>query len=217
LRSLTNEPFKTKIMKKLFLSWAIFLQISVLYAQNYYYIQPKTGIRERLIWVPTPLGTDARYLTDNESGEPKNIKVIGDPLKQKIITIVLPTTNEKATVANKGMDIQLKFTSGKTRIYENRTYWVDEKTKPIVDYIAEKYTWNRVTNQTDVRLFFRGLGNKAEVELIILEKDDDKHKFVVTIPDKEGKYKLEEVQIEYERYWRLTTPEGKTQDFKGEF
>lgn len=203
-------------MKKLFFLWAIFLQVSVLYAQNYYYIQPKTGIRERLIWVPTPLGTDARYITDSDSGEPKDIKVMGDPLKQKIITVILPT-NEKATVSSKGMDIQLKFVSGKTRLYENRTYWIDEKTKPVVDYIAEKYTWDKVANQTRVRLFFRGLGSKEEIELNILEKDEDHNKYTVTIPNKEGKYKIEEVKIEYERYWRLTTPEGKTQDFKGEF
>jgi hypothetical protein len=203
-------------MKKLFFLIIFLLQISFTIAQNYYYINPKTGIRERLIWIPTPLGTDARYITDNDSGEPKNLKVIGDPLKQKTVSIVLPT-KETAVLTSKGSDIQLKFSSGKTRIYENKSYWVDFSKKPITDYISIKYAWNKVSNQTDIRMFFRGLGNKEEVEMNILEKDEEKNKYTVIIPNKEGKYKIEEIEIEYERYWKLTTPDGKTQNFKGEF
>jgi hypothetical protein len=210
------ETFNKKIMKKLLLLSILFLQISVVVAQNYYYIHPKTGIRERLIWIPTPLGTDARYITDNDSGEPKNLKIVGDPLKQKIVSVVLPT-KETAILSNKGTDIQLKFASGKTRIYQNRNYWVDFSKRPVVDYIAVKYVWNKVNNQTDIRMFFRGLGSIEEVEFTILEKDEDKNKYIVTIPNKEGKYKIEEIEIEYERYWKLTSPDGKTQNFKGEF
>ena len=106
-------------MKKAFFVFILLIQVSILQAQNYYYINPKTGIRERLFWMPTPLGTDGRYITDNDSGEPKLLKIMGDPLKQKTVSIILPS-NEKAILSNKGTDIQLKFASGKTRIYENR-------------------------------------------------------------------------------------------------
>ena len=67
-------------------------------------------------------------------------------------------------------------------------------------------------------VFLRAFGNKAEVKLTVLENTTVdgayKEKFVCTIPNKEGKYIIQEMEIEYVRHYRLTSPDGTTQDFK---
>jgi hypothetical protein len=123
---------------------------------------------------------------------------------------------EKGILSSKGSHIQIKVNGGKTKLFENRTCWVDEKSKPITSYIAQRYTWNKVTNQTDLEIFFRPIGSKEEIQLSILEKDEEKNIYTVTLPNKTEKYKIEEFTKEYERYFRLTSPNGITQEFRYE-
>ncbi len=72
--------------------------LSQVQAQNYYYIDKTTGVREKLVWIPTPLGTDARLLIDSKIYKEDDlldvITVIDEPYKSKFkgkgFEIVLP-------------------------------------------------------------------------------------------------------------------------------
>jgi hypothetical protein len=177
-----------------------------LFAQStYYYINPETGFSERLHWTPTPIGTYATYKTDNDKGNPKKIKYLGNPLKQESTVIILPN-REKAVLTQVGEHIQLKFKSGKIKVYKNRQCWSDITQPSFSDYIAFEYT-----NPDDKTIYFRGLGLKKEVKCIILEEDKTKHIYKIAIPNMEGIYEIhtkEAITLKY--------PSGKIQVFEYE-
>lgn len=175
-----------------------------IFAQNYYYIHPKTGIRERLHWTPTPIGTYATYKTDYETGEAKKIEYLGDPLKQYATTIFLPNYG-KAILTEKGDDIEIKFASGKKRIYKSRQCWVDTTNKPFVDYIAFDRVYQK---EEDIDIYFRGLGLRKEVKCIILAEDKIEGTYQIVIPNMEGIY-----QIISKEDMILIHPNGKKQIF----
>ncbi len=199
-------------------------------AQNYYYIDKITGVREKLIWIPTPLGTDARLQIDSKIYKENEIldaiTVIDEPLNSKFkgkgYRIVLPDKQKAVLSEIAGSKIQLKFANGKIKIYENAEHWVDFGKRPVCDYIAVKTTYPNPKDYNGIKtVFLRAFGNKTEVKLTVLENTNTagayKEKFVCTVPNKEGKYIIQEMEIEYVRYYRLTSPDGTTQDFKMDY
>ncbi len=196
-------------------------------AQQYYYIDKTTGIREKLVWIPTPLGTDARLLIDSKIYKEDDfldlITVIDEPheskFKKKGYKIVLPDKQKAVLSEIIGNKIQLTFTNGKTKTYENAEHWVDFSKRPVCDYISVKTIYPNPKDYNGIKtLFLRAFGNKIEVKLTILESKNANgpytERFVCTIPNKEGKYIIQEMEIKDVRYYRLTSPDGTTQDFK---
>lgn len=179
------------------------------FAQNYYYIHPTTGVRERLHWTPTPIGTYATYKTDRDTGIAKKVKYLGDPLTQPSTTIFLPNVG-KAVLTQKGMDIQLKFPSGKIKIYESRECWIDSTNKSLIDYVSFRYTPESLSD--NIEIYFRGLGLKKEVKCVILMADSKEGSYKVAIPNKEGIY-----LIHLKEDLIFTHPDGKTQVFIHEY
>ena len=204
-------------MKKTIIITFLLLQSTALFAQNFYYVDKVTGIRERLFWLVTPLGTDGRYMTDKNYQQPAmspNIKYKGDPIKQKITLITLPN-KQKANLTQKNNAITLTFSDGNQKIFKEATHWVDTTNKPVVDYISQ-YNGSEKDGYS-YTFCIRAFGNKTEVKMVMLESDNINNKYVLTIPNKKGKYTLEQLNIESILYFQLTSPNGKAQLFKVEY
>ena len=132
-------------------------------AQQYYYIDKTTGIREKLVWIPTPLGTDARLQIDSEIYKENSglgvIRVIDEPISPKSkgkkgFRIILPDKQKVVLSEIIGNKIQLKFANGKTKIYKNAEHWVDFSKRPLCDYISVETTYPNPKDYKGVKTLF---------------------------------------------------------------